>query len=99
MIYDIPLQPVPAQQFTCTLSGRHCTFWLRQLSTGLHIDMLVNGQPVLMGAACLHDLDLIRNPASALPGRLYFTDTQGSSDPDHTGLGSRFLLSYDDGAA
>ncbi|MCP1257899.1 phage baseplate plug family protein [Acetobacter lambici] len=29
-----------------------------------------------------------------LPGDLAFADTQGTQDPDYTGLGSRFVLVY-----
>lgn len=99
MIYTIPLQPVPAQQLTCTLSGRSCSFWVRQLSTGLYVDVRVDDQPAIIGAVGFNGLDLIRNPVSPLPGRLFFTDTQGTDDPYYDNLGSRFILQYDDGAA
>ncbi|MCL1512475.1 hypothetical protein DTI93_08765 [Parasaccharibacter sp. TMW 2.1884] len=98
MIYSIPLQPVPAQTVTCTLSGRQISLWLRQLSTGVYLDVRMNGQPLIMGALCLNGVDLIRNAASLLPGKLYFTDTQGKEDPYYDGVGERFILNYDDGA-
>lgn len=99
MIYSIPLQPVPAQRLTCNLSGVGCSFWLRQLSTGLYIDVTVNDQAAIMGAICLNEVDIIRNPISPLPGKLYFVDTQGTDAPYYDSLGSRFILQYDDGAA
>lgn len=99
MIYTIPLQPVPAQQLTCTLSGRRCAFWVRQLSTGLYVDVKVDDQSAIMGAVCFNGLDLIRNPVSPLPGKLFFSDTQGADDPYYDNLGIRFILQYDDGAA
>ncbi|MCX5616991.1 hypothetical protein NQF87_08425 [Bombella sp. TMW 2.2559] len=99
MIYSIPLQPLPAQEVTCSLSGRQVRLWVRQLSTGLYLDLWLDEQPLIMGAICFNGVDLIRNPASPLPGRLFFTDTQGNADPYYDGVGSRFILQYDDGAA
>ena len=91
----IPLNASPSQEITCTLSGLPCRIWVRQLSTGLYLDLWLNEQPLIMGAICFTGVDLIRNPASPLPGRLYFTDTQGNADPYYDGVGDRFLLQYE----
>lgn len=90
----IPLNPSSSQEIACTLSGLSCRLWIRQLSTGLYLDLLLDEKPLIMGAICFTGVDLIRNPASPLPGRLYFTDTQGNADPYYDGLGDRFLLQY-----
>ncbi|MUH03186.1 hypothetical protein GM609_06725 [Bombella sp. ESL0387] len=94
----IPLTAVPSQEVTCTLSGRACRLWVRQLSTGLYLDLWLDEKPLIMGATCFTGVDLIRNPASPLSGRLYFTDTQGNADPYYDGIGDRFFLNYDEGA-
>lgn len=91
----IALNATPSQEITCTLSGKSCRIWIRQLSTGLYMDLWLNEQPLIMGAICLTEVDIIRNPASPLPGKLYFIDTNGSADPVYTDLGSRFLLQYE----
>lgn len=96
MIYTIPLQPVPAQQLSCTLNAQDCSFWIRQLSSGLYLDLKINNSPAIMGALCLNNNDLVRNPTSPLNGALFFTDTQGNNDPYYSGLGSRFVLQYED---
>lgn len=99
MIVTIPLKPIPAQRFTCPLAGQSYTFWLRQLQSGLYLDLAMQTRPLILGALCLHGTDIIRNPASPLQGTLTFTDTQGSQDPDYTGLGSRFVLQFEDTAS
>lgn len=96
--YTIPLQPVASQQFTCSLNGEKCTFWVRQLDSGVYLDLTVNGSPQILGALCLNGTDLIRSVTGTLTGLLFFTDTEGNSDPEYTGLGMRYLLKYSDGA-
>lgn len=99
MIHTIPLLPAAAQSMSCPIAGLQCHIWLRQLSTGLYMDLTANSTPLLRGILCQNGTDLIRNPASPLPGKLYFTDTQGHDDPVFSGLGSRFLLHYEDNTA
>ncbi|MCX5614444.1 phage baseplate plug family protein [Bombella saccharophila] len=91
----IPLNASPSQEITTTLSGAPCRIWLRQLSTGMYLDLWLNEQPLIMGAVCLTSVDLIRNPTSPLSGKLFFTDTQGNDDPYYTGVGNRFFLQYE----
>lgn len=95
MRYLIPLQPIASQTLSCSLSGASCQIWLRQLSTGLYIDLSIEAAPILSGILCTTGDDLIRSPITPLPGKLFFTDTQGSNAPDYTGLGQRFSLIYE----
>lgn len=94
MIYTIPLNAETSQETRCTLAGLPCRFWIRQLSTGLYLDLWVNNQRLLSGAICLDRVDIIRNPASPLSGTLMVVDQQGTQDPTYDGLGSRFLLQF-----
>ncbi|MCX5619464.1 phage baseplate plug family protein [Bombella pollinis] len=99
MLYTIPLAAIPAQSLTCPIAGLQCQFWLRQLASGLYIDITANNTPLLLGTLCQNGTDLLRSPLSPLPGTLYFGDNAGTSDPDFTGLGSRFLLYYEDNSS
>lgn len=90
----IDLAATASQTVTTTLSGKTVRLWVRQLSTGLYVDIWVEETPFLMGILCLAGTPLIRNPASVLPVELVFLDTQGSEDPDYTGLGTRWVLAY-----
>ena len=39
----------------------------------------------------------VRNSSFGLPGDLVFVDTQGTADPQWSGLGTRFVLLYEEG--
>lgn len=91
----LPVQPQAAQTFEATLSGQDCTITLRQLALGLFIDLAVSGNPILSGRYCVDRVGLVRYAYLGFIGWLYFVDTQDSSDPYYTGLGSRYLLVYE----
>ncbi len=61
---------------------------------GLYIDVTYDGVPVINARLCQDRTDL--NPAKYLgmPQNLFFADTQGTSNPQYTGFGSRWLLCY-----
>ena len=63
-----------------------------QKSTGVYLDLTVDGVSVATGILCRDRVRIIRY--GGLSGDLMFADTQGSEDPQHTGLGNRWLLLY-----
>lgn len=90
----IPLQATPAQNLTVTLAGQPCQISLRALSTGMFLDLLVNDQPIILGAL-VHDRDrLVRAAYLGFIGDLTMVDTQGAADPQVDFLGSRWVLVY-----
>lgn len=60
----------------------------------LFMDVSVNDSLVLGGVLCRNQNLIIRNGYFGVLGDFAFVDTQGSDDPQYTGLGSRFLLVY-----
>lgn len=93
----LPVQPIPAQTFEVTLGTQDCTITLRQLSTGLFMDLEVGGSPVVSGTYCNDRVNLVRRAYLGFSGALYFVDTmQQQNDPSYEGLGSRYLLVYED---
>lgn len=92
----IPLAAVPSQSLSITINGQPCNINVYQKSTGLYLDLILNGVPITNTARCLLDAKLLADRQYlGFVGDLLFTDTQGASDPDYTGLGSRFFLVYD----
>ena len=90
----IPLQPVPRQTLAVTLSGQACRIGVYQKSTGLFLDLAVNGQAVIGGVLCLNLARIVRDAYLGFAGDLVFYDAAGARDPDSAGLGTRFLLVY-----
>lgn len=91
---SITLQPTPAQAFTVNLDGQRCYIELYQKSTGLFMDLTVNGYPVLSGQLCLRNVRLVRLAYLGFSGDLVFVDTLGDQDPTYDGLGARYALIY-----
>ena len=95
-IQVLPVQPLPIQTFDATLGNQNCTITLRQLATGLFIDLAVSGNPIISGVYCNDRVNLVRRKYLGFGGALYFVDTSGQgNDPSYTGLGTRYLLVYE----
>jgi len=90
----IPLNAVASQSFTVQLNGQNCVINLYQKSTGLYFDLTVNGNQCVQTMICLNLVNLVRNVYQGFIGNLFFYDTQGTTDPVYTGLGSRYILVY-----
>ena len=94
MNQTIPLNPIPSQKFTVQLNNQQCTINVYQKSTGLYFDLSVNNNVIVSTMICLNLVGLIRESYLGFSGQLFFFDTQGTNDPDYTGLGSRYILVY-----
>jgi len=94
-IQIVPITSVAAQTFTIQLGGQNCAITLYQKSNGLYFDMTVNNSTCVNTVLCLNLVGLVREAYYGFGGQLAFVDTQGTSDPYYTGLGSRYLLVYE----
>jgi hypothetical protein len=91
----VPITAVASQSFTVQLNGQQCQINLyEKASYGLFCDLFVNGTQILSAMICLNCVGLVRQPYLGFIGQLAFIDTQGSTDPTYTGLGSRYILTY-----
>jgi hypothetical protein len=94
--YDvIPLQ-AQANQFLNTVLDDNvpCTINLTTTDYGLFIDVTYNGIPIVNGRLCQDRTDLVPDKYLGMPQNLFFADTQGTSDPQYAGFGTRYLLCY-----
>jgi hypothetical protein len=91
----VPLAAVPSQKFGINLAGQNCTLSVYQKTTGLYFDMLFNGAPLTSCVRCLQDAQLLADRQYlGFVGDFVFVDTQGNTDPQYAGLGSRYFLVY-----
>lgn len=93
----IELTKNPAQTTRVNLGGQDCQITLRQLGTGLYLDLSVSGKAILQGRLCHDRTLLVRRPylRSRFKGAdLSFYDTLGTDDPQFEGLGERWVLGY-----
>lgn len=92
---QMPLAAVPSQTFSIVLAGQNCQLAVYQKSTGLYMDLVVNGTPVTTCVRCVEGARLLLDRKYlGFIGDFGFIDTQGNSDPVYTGLGSRWQLLY-----
>lgn len=90
----IPIQPIPSQQLQVVLGNQNCQLAIYQKPQGLFVDLTVNGVLISSAVIAQNLNPLVPFTYSAFQGNLYFNDTQGSTDPTCTGLGSRYQLAY-----
>jgi hypothetical protein len=90
----IPLQAIPNQTLTVTLSDQVTQLNVYQTYNGLFIDVLVENVLIIGGVICENQNRIVRSDYLGFSGDLAFIDTQGSDDPIYTGLGTRFFLTY-----
>ena len=60
----------------------------------LYCDLVLNGVQAWSGVPCLLGAPINSRAYLGFVGDLLFVDTQGVSDPDYTGLGTRYFLIY-----
>lgn len=90
----IPLTAVPSQQLKVQVLQQPVSLSVYQKSTGLFVDVYVNDSLVIGGVQARNLNRIVRDLYLGFSGDLTFFDTQGTDDPDYTGLGSRFQLLY-----
>lgn len=99
----VPLQAVPSQTVYATLNGQSCQIDVYQKSTGMFVNLWVNGALIIGGVIAQNQNVIVRNTYLGFLGDLAFFDTQPAqvpggeavpSDPYYTGLGTRFFLGY-----
>lgn len=90
----IPLRAVPNQAVTVQLNGQNCQINVYQKPTALFIDLLKDNSPVVMGCICQDRNAVVRDAYFGFVGDIAFIDNEGTSDPEYTGLGTRYSLAY-----
>lgn len=90
----IPTLAVANQTFTTNLNNQSCQINIYQKAYGLFADLLVNNSPIIQGTICHHFVLLVRSLYLGFSGDLCFFDSQGTTDPYYTGLGTRYVLLY-----
>jgi hypothetical protein len=105
----VPLQAVASQNQQIVLNGQNCEISVyvktgyaysdqpafTTPNTNLYFDLSVNGTPVTTFAIGLNAVRLLKNRQYLdFEGDFMFVDTQGTSDPQVSGLGTRYLLLY-----
>lgn len=90
----IPVAPVPNQMLSVQLGGQVCEIAIRQKPSGLYLTLWADDVLIMSSILCLNAVPMSVE-YSKFPGSLMFFDMNGSSDPEYSGLGSRYQLRYE----
>jgi hypothetical protein len=93
---QIVLQPVPSQQLQVVLDGQQCQIAVYVKMQCMFFDITVNGVPLAYAVQAKNLVNLVPTSYLGFAGWLVFFDTQGSDDPEYSGLGTRWVLLYVD---
>jgi hypothetical protein len=91
---QIPLQPVPSQTVQTVLSGQQCSLSVYVKAQCMFLDLALSGSPIAYAVQVKNLVSLVPTAYLGFSGWLLFLDTQGSDDPQYSGLGSRWILLY-----
>lgn len=91
---QIPLQSVPSQQVQVVLNGQQCQIAVYVKMQCMFFDITVNGSPLAYAVQCKNLVNLVPTSYLGFSGWLIFLDSQGSDDPQYSGLGTRWVLLY-----
>lgn len=93
-VQQIPIDPIPYQEFSVILNGQNCVIVLRQIAERLYSDLTVDDIPVFSGRICQNGTAVNLYSDKDFSGKLSFVDTLGNDNPQYEGLGTRWLLLY-----
>lgn len=90
----VPTQAVASQTLQVQLGGQACVLNIYEKRYGLFMDVYLGSTLVIGGVICWNLNRIVRDSYLGFIGDFVIGDTQGTSDPDYTGLGSRYQLAY-----
>jgi hypothetical protein len=91
---QLNIQSVPSQQLQVVLDGQNCVLLIYVMNQCMFMDVSVNGIQISYAIQCKNLVSLVPTSYLGFDGWLVFYDTQGTSDPIYTGLGTRWVLLY-----
>jgi hypothetical protein len=93
-LQTVPLSVTPNQSFSVVLNDRDVSISLRTLQGALYADVVCDGVPVCAGQLCLDRVEItLRSAYLGFPDlSLTFADLRGTSDPEWSEFGTRYVL-------
>jgi hypothetical protein len=90
----IPVQALANQSLQAQLNGQAVTLNVLQTAYAMLVTVTLGTQIIAASVIAQNLNRIVRYAYTGFLGDFVFVDTQGTSDPVYTGLGSRFLLVY-----
>jgi hypothetical protein len=91
----IPLAAEPNQTLAVVLGGQPCQIALRQNGANMYFDLRVNNADIVLSRIVRNkQLLLLDSKYRGFRGDFLVNDSQGDTQPEYTGLDSRYFLYY-----
>lgn len=90
----IPLKPVANQTTTVMLNGQVVRVAVREMTTGVYLTAWLDNVVIQSTILCVDRVRMMDSNYDAFVGGFMFMDSQGISDPESSGIGSRWNLYY-----
>jgi len=95
MSVQVPLTPVPYQTLSSVLGNQNSQIAVYQKGDSLYFDLALDGTPIITTKICRNRIRLLlASSYEPYVGDFVFVDTQGDTEPQYSGLGSRYVLLY-----
>lgn len=91
---DIPLNQVSNQELSIVLDEQNCTIKLYYRGNAFYMDLYIDGNIIFYGSICFNKVGIKIYPYLPFKGQLVFIDIDGNSDPEISGLDTRYILQY-----
>jgi len=91
----IPLAAVPLQTLAIVVAAQACQIALRQNGANMYFDLTVNNVTIVLSRIVRNkQLLLLDTQYRGFIGDFVFNDTQGDTQPEFSGLDTRYRLYY-----
>lgn len=96
MTIAIPLDPIPWQKLSVVLNDQACDIEVRQIGARLYASLIADGDTIGANVLAVNGGRVNLYPHPTFAGTLRWFDAVGDEPPQYEGLGSRWLLLYDE---
>lgn len=93
---QIPLSPIPFQTVSAVVNGQNYRVTVRSLGGRLYCSLMVDGERVSDTVAAAAGGKAVPWAQIKANTELLWVDTQGTEAPRYEGLGSRWLLTFEE---
>lgn len=91
---EIGALAIPNQTLQAQLGTQPTILNIYQYTYGMFMDVYIGPTPIITGVICENLNRIVRDAYLGFSGDFIWNDTQGTSDPIYTGIGTRFQLIY-----
>jgi hypothetical protein len=90
----IPLKPVANQTTTTMLNGQVVRVAVREMNTGVYLTAWLDNVVIQSAILCVDRARMMDSNYDVFVGGFMFRDSQGTSNPESGGIGTRWNLYY-----